>query len=339
MEQSRIRTRGFSKRTAQKVPSIVLQETPLVYLATIPGRWLLSSKHTTPVWRLDDPVKGFQRVVKEKRARAIAIGVLDQRRTFPNAIVLATDSQSFKFKDNNLYLPPDACFLVVDGQHRLWAQRYSRFDARYACVIHMGLSLVQMARLFLEINDNQKRVPSSLRWDLVRLIRPDEDPVRVETTELIYAMATDESSPLYQRVDLTGEQPEISLKQGSLAPEIRLMISGRLSPLKELDFEAKREVLSNYLSAIKDLDPDGWSTARTPFYKARVLRVLLRLLPEIILGMRKAPIEVTAIEYKRVLERIKPTSLSDDAIRAAQGSAGMREIYNQVKSQIFPGKT
>ena len=70
------------------VKGFILQQEPQIYLTALPGRWLL--KRCTPSWRIRDPKKGFQRVVKEERATEIAVAVLDQSRTFPNAIVLAS---------------------------------------------------------------------------------------------------------------------------------------------------------------------------------------------------------------------------------------------------------
>lgn len=315
-----------------RVPGLELQPQPLIYLTALPGPWLLH--RTTPSWRIKNPKKGFQRVVKEERAREIAIAVLDQQRTFPNAIVLATNSAAFAKVDGRLELPRDVRFLVVDGQHRLWAQRFSSYEAQYGCVIHMGLSEVEMARLFLEINDNQKRVPSSLRWDLVRLVRPDDDPYAIAASELILELSNDRSSPLYQRVDLTGEQKEISLKQGSLAPEIKTLASMRPPGLRGLAFDTQYEILMRYLTAIRACDPDGWREASSPFYRARVLRVLLRLLPLLIKNLGRDPEKIGPAEYKKYLDRIDKESLSPEAIRAAQGSAGMKQIFEFLKKQV-----
>jgi DNA sulfur modification protein DndB len=301
-------------------------------LTALPGHWLL--KHSTPSWRIDKPHKGFQRIVKEERARQIAVAVLDQHRTFPNAIILATDQASFASDQSELRIPRDSRFLVVDGQHRLWAQKFSEFEATYACVIHMGLSEVEMARLFLEINDNQKRVPASLRWDLVRLVRPDDDPYAIAAAELVWELNKDEASPLFQRIDLTGEQKEISLKQGSLAPELRTLASTRLSGFRDLDFETQYDTIVRYLSAIRSLDGDGWKKAETPLYHARILRSLIRLLPVIIKKIGKKPPEVTTANYRHILSRIQLSTLSGDAIRAAQGSAGMKQIHDMLRDQM-----
>jgi hypothetical protein len=63
-----------------------------------------------------------------------------------------------------------------------------------------------MAALFLEINDNQRRVPSSLRWDLVRLVRSD-DQATAMTADIVYELAERKESPFYDvGIDLTGEK-------------------------------------------------------------------------------------------------------------------------------------
>jgi len=314
-------------------PAMVLQQDPLIYLSKISGPWLL--QHSTPSWRIRDPEKGFQRIVKEERARAIAASVLDQQRTFPNAIVLATDLKSFREHDGQIAVPPKTRFLVVDGQHRLWAQKYSTFPAHYACVLHMQSTEVEMARLFLEINDNQRRVPSSLRWDLVRLVRPQDDPSSVAAGELVYQLSTDSRSPMYQRIDLTGEQSEISLKQGSVAPELRGIVNSRLIGLRTISFDELYDLLVRYVAAVRSLDPDGWKRGESTYYKARVFRALLRLLPDLVRVLRKSPNSCTARDFVARLSRIDATTLAPERIRAVQGSAGMRAIYTIIRDQVL----
>jgi DGQHR domain-containing protein len=315
-----------------EVPGFQLQDSPRIYIAAISGTWLL--KRTTPSWRIDDPEKGFQRIVREKRAREIALAVLDQRRTFPNAIVLATDQPRFEVRNGTLLIPSNTKFLVVDGQHRLWAQKFSNYDAEYSCTIHTGLSEVEMARLFLEINDNQKRVPSSLRWDLVRLVRPEDDPSAIAAAEMVFLLATEEQSPLFQRIDLTGEQSEIQLKQGSLAPGLKPLLTKR-SPLFELSFDQQYQVVTQYFIAIREIDRDRWGKADSPFYRARVLRALLRLLPDIVRDIDQDPATLMYDQFLPYLKRIDEASLHPDVIRAAQGSAGIKAIYDQIRAQVF----
>lgn len=315
-----------------KVAGLELQDDPLVYCTVLPGKWVLD--HSTPSWRIRDPKKGFQRVVKEQRAQTIALAVLDQKRTFPNAIVLATNHSSFNAGNGHISIPNDILFLVVDGQHRLYAQKFSKYEASYACIIHMNLSEAEMANLFLEINDNQKRVPSSLRWDLVRLVRPKDDLFAVAAADLVLDLNENRESPLFQRIDLTGEQPEIKLKQGSVAPEIKSLVGMKPPGLKKLSLGDQYEVLLKYLVAIRSADLDGWKEGTSPFCKARVLRTLLKLLPSVISKIGEEPEKIQAREYKKYIDRIDINSLSDDRIKAIQGTAGMREIYGIIKNQM-----
>ena len=312
----------------------VLQDKPRIYVAKLPGPWLL--KHTTPVWRIRDPEQGFQRTVREDRARAIAATVLDQHRTFPNAIILATDTSVFEEERGNLSISNDTRFLVVDGQHRLWAQKYSQFEASFCCMLHMQLTEAEMARLFLEINNNQRRVPPSLRWDLLRLVKPEDKKDEKVAADLTYELATDKDSPLFQRIDLTGEQAEIDLKQASVAPEVRNIIAPKKSPLYPLDFDSQFDILTRYFAAIKSRDPSGWKSSKSRLYGARVLRALIRLLPEIIDRMDKPVMDVTARDYKEFLNRLRLDTLDLKKIRFAQGSSGVAIITDIVRKQILP---
>ena len=314
-----------------EVPGFQLQEQPPICAAIISGRWLL--ERSTPVWRIDNPELGFQRIVREARAREIALAVLDQHRVFPNAIVLATDGVNLVTEHGLARIPSDIRFLVVDGQHRLWAQRFSDFAADYACIVHTGLTEVAMAQLFLEINDNQKRVPSSLRWDLVRLVRPDDDPSTVAAADMAYQLATDQDSPLFQRIDLTGEQPEIQLKQGSVAPELKRLVAAR--SLSKYSFDQQYTVVTQYLSAIREVDWDGWRSGQSSFLKARVLRALLRVLGDI---AREHPLdELTVGTFIPIISRIDTESLRPDVIRAYQASAGVKAIYDHITDQVAAG--
>lgn len=315
------------------VNAILLQDDPShIVSAAIRGKWLL--EHCTPSWRMHDPKKGFQRIVREERARQIAIAVLDQNRTFPNSIVLATNQPRVPITAGKLHLAANTKLLVVDGQHRLWAQTFSNHDALYSCVVHFGLTERQMAELFLEINDTQKRVPSSLRWDLVRLVRPDDDPAGIAAAELVYELATSETSPLFQRIDLTGEQGQIVLKQGSLAPELKTLANSKRAGFKDLDFGQQYECLIRFLAALQSRDPDGWRSGTSPLLKARVLRALIRLIPDIAIHEKKPPHEVPPSRYLASFQRINLASLDSEQIRAAQGSAGMKEIQGTIKLQM-----
>lgn len=313
------------------VPALLLQSSPPVYVTALPGKWLLN--HTTPSWRKEDPIKGFQRIVNAERAKQIARTVLDRERTFPNAITLASKLKSLTVQDESIVLPDKVLFLVVDGQHRLWAQHYSQKDAQYACIIHLDKSEKEMAELFLEINDNQRRVPSSLRWDLVRLVKPQGDEAAIMAAELVFELVERPDSPFHISIDLTGEQKDVSVKQGSLAPEIKTLIT-KTRKVPSEGFEEYATLLIRFFTAVRALDPKGWGDTNSTYYKARVLRALIRVLIDIVLKQNTiGGIETTTL--LKLLKKIDPSTLSEERIRAAQGSAGVTDLYEAMKAQVL----
>ena len=192
----------------------------------------------------------------------------------------------------------------------------------------------QMASLFLEINDNQRRVPSSLRWDLVRLVRSD-DQATAMTADIVYELAQRKESPFYDvGIDLTGERKELTIKQGSLAPEIKTLVSRNLKKKgSTTDFEDYLRLLIHYFVAIRSLDPEGWGTTNSTFFKARVLRALIRVLSDV---LGQTPIDqLTTERMRKMLQRIDQATLSEEAVRKAQGSAGVQDLYHQMSSQIL----
>lgn len=319
------------------VRGIQLQESPPVYVTVMSGMWLV--KHTTPSWRATDPVKGFQRIVKEARAKEIAYTVLDRGRTFPNAITLATNLKELKRAGDRLVIPARTKFLVVDGQHRLWAQTYSKRDGQYACIVHLNKTEKEMAELFLEINDTQRRVPSSLRWDLVRLVRPEGDEAAIMAAELVYELSIRTDSPFYVLIDLTGENidngttDKTSVKQGSLAPELKTLVV-RTKKVHDATFDDYASLLIRYFSAVKSLDPSGWGNPKSTYYKTRVLRALVRVLTDLTLKAKSFD-ELTATKLRAVLKNIDPETLSEERVKTAQGAAGVQQLYQEMAKQVL----
>ena len=102
--------------------------------------------------------------------------------------------------------------------------------------------------------------------------------MRVGAAEIVYLLATEEDSPFYhspfyQRIDLTGEQSEIQIKQGSLAPEFQSMLGGR-SPIREYPFLEQHRIILEYSIAIRQIDADRWGKQESPFFKASSLSSL-----------------------------------------------------------------
>jgi len=192
-----------------------------------------------------------------------------------------------------------------------------------------------MARLFVEINDNQKRVPSSLRWDLVRLVRADGNEANVRASDLAESLNSEERSPLYQRIDMTGEQAQLTIKQGSLAPELATLVRSKKGAFQAEGFEGQLDILIKWFDAIRDRDPDDWKTGESPLHTARVLRALVQLLPRALRELEGSPRNMSAKEFFRLTKRIRLAELDNAVIRTMHGNAGIAAIRTTLERQMF----
>jgi hypothetical protein len=150
---------------------------------------------------------------------------------------------------------------------------------------------------------------------------------------LVYLLATREDSPFYLSVDLTGEDRGDSIKQGSLAPEIKTL-AAKAKKKHNPTIEQYESLLIQFFSAVKSLNPGGWGDPASTYYRARVLRALIRVLVDLVLEARSLD-TLTAPFFLTKLQKIDPETLSEDRLRAAQGSAGVADLYQAIKNQVF----
>ena len=85
---------------------------------------------------------------------------------------------------------------------------------------------------------------------------------------------------------------------------------------------------------MKECDSDAWNDATSPLYSARVFRAAIRLMPEVITALNKEPHECSAKDFYKYLKKIDLGSLDTEAIKAQQGSAGIKAIYETIKQQV-----
>ena len=89
-----------------------------------------------------------------------------------------------------------------------------------------------------------------------------------------------------------------------------------------------------FFSAVRSLTSGGWGDPTSTHYRARVLRALIRVLTEMALEASSLD-KLTALVMLAQLKKIDPTTLSEERIRAAQGSAGVIDLFEAMKKQVF----
>jgi DNA sulfur modification protein DndB len=122
--------------------------------------------------------EAYQRIIKSKRIEEI--GKFEDRSNslLPNNVILAFESNvKFDKNANELEIPMEYCSAwVVDGQHRLYGFTQTKYSTRedekfqIPIVAFKNLSTIDQTRMFIDINNNQKKMDKTLLSDLMTVV-------------------------------------------------------------------------------------------------------------------------------------------------------------------------
>lgn len=232
--------------------SLVTQGSYQFYTLTMPSDVLARTCAVST--RQEDPQKGFQRALDERRAQEIA-QYIDSGHSIPNSIVLSAQERAnlkvigrgktLEFSDTA------AAFLILDGQHRVYGFSKSKKPLRVPVVIYNNLTRQQESRLLIDINTKQRAVPGELLLDIKKLA----DIERAGESEL------------RELFDVFHSRPDSALKgltspfdKGGGGKITRVTFNAAIKPLlenfSERPPEEIYEILNSYLSAIQGLLPN-----------------------------------------------------------------------------------
>lgn len=172
-------------------------------------------------------VDAYQRMVNKTRLNKIRKHI-SQNGYFPTSIVVNLESNRVRFdrvkqagegEQNGLLgwleiRPAYKSAWVIDGQHRLFGYSGQReaHKARLAVLAFAGLKPSEQARLFIEINSKQKKVPQILLQTLIAELNWDADDPRVRlgaiVSKTIQELDADSESPFYHRIQTSDESKD-----------------------------------------------------------------------------------------------------------------------------------
>jgi DGQHR domain-containing protein len=157
--------------------SLVRQGEHTFFSLTLPSELLATTCYV--VNREEDPIKGFQRELDEKRAREIATYIDEGLGTIPSSVVLSAQEEiDLKYNARSKTLTFKALrkgFLIIDGQHRVYGFTFAKKAFRVPVIIYSGLSKRDESRLFIDINSKQRGVPPELLLDIKKMAEYEND--------------------------------------------------------------------------------------------------------------------------------------------------------------------
>lgn len=266
----------------------VAQPIGTFYVCSIPASFLIDIVESRAYSKSND---GVQRDLSPERTTAVANYCSDPDAVFPTPIVVSVDKDALvdlDEKNGKIIIKTDGknekIGEVIDGQHRLWGIKKSELASKFdlPVVFMFDLTVEEKAYVFATINSNQKKVDTSLIYQLfdVSNVRTPQRTAH----QLARVMNYNDKSPFYGRLKMLGvktcTQPLATLSQGTFAKSMLMLMSKnagddelKIRKGEELEpkygmpfrdfFIADRDdmilkVLLNCFSALRDVFPQEW---------------------------------------------------------------------------------
>ncbi|MFK4064190.1 DGQHR domain-containing protein [Brucella anthropi] len=221
--------------------SLVRQGDHRFYSLTLPTEFLADT--TFVIAREEDPFKGFQRELDEKRAREIAAYIDSGLGTIPSAIILSAQPDAEleydRLRKSLSFRPIRKAFLIIDGQHRVYGFMLAEKAFRVPVIIYAGLSRRDETRLFIDINSKQKGVRAELLLDIKKLAEYERDEEAL-LREIFDTFMQESSSALYNKLSPSSKAP------GKIS---RSVFNTALKPLVRVFGEKSQDELYQILNA------------------------------------------------------------------------------------------
>lgn len=195
---------------------------------------------------------------------------------------------------------------VIDGQHRLYgyAENPKRGKDTVLVLAYDNLPVKEQAKLFVDINKEQKAVPANLLWDLYPDIYYDSEE---EEHQLLRAISlvvgklnSDSDSPLHDHVRIPSVTPksrrEANLTMATVCEALKdaglLDASAKEPLLYEVDYDTTVAFASDrikaYLDVVAESFPEDWSMGGRGLLRSNIgIRILLTMLREVLLYLRR----------------------------------------------------
>ncbi|GGY79479.1 hypothetical protein GCM10011613_25420 [Cellvibrio zantedeschiae] len=293
--------------------NLITQADHKFYSGTLETDVIASTCTTNP--RESDPVKGFQRKLDPKRAQDIA-NYIHAGGTIPSSIILSAQAQAnFVYNSRNRSVTFDVepnAFLILDGQHRVYgfsiiAKKYPSIKYRIPVIIFTDLTVMQEARLFIDINTLQKPVPKELLLD-IRALAKQEGKEEELLNELFGLFESQNDSFLKNKLSRY-EKKKGKISKVTFYDSLKQIIR----EFQITDTERLYKVINTYLNAANDIATNKNISLIDEITKATVFKILIAHSKTIISVITdNRPEDVTKISaFKKQLEKSLANSLDD----------------------------
>ncbi len=287
-----------------------------------------------------------QRVLNVKRVDEIKKFVLDGNMFFNTFLLNWTQSnEKPEFSGGKIHIPVLAkAAQVLDGQHRLAGLEEAMIEKNEIGEEHILVSIClnlmtkQSAKIFLNINSEQKPVPKSLIYDLFGEVEDNQDHAINRAMDIAQELNENTESPYHNKIKFPGENIgsiDLSTVVGCLKKYLEK--NGNFEAYNVSSINTQKQVILNYFNAIKFYYENEklWEIkTKNPFLKSAGFAGAIDFFVSEMLG-RCAELKSFKIEtIKNILSLEKNRLILQEDIKALDGKTARRNIEQYLLGSI-----
>lgn len=297
----------------------------------------------------DSESGAVQRVLNKRRIDSIKQFVLGGNSFFNVFILNWTDNQvEPKATNGKISFPLVAnAAQVIDGQHRLAGieaaleEEPSIADMTILISLAIRLSTKDAAKIFLNINTEQKPVPKSLIYDLFGEVEDNQDHAINRARDIAQELNENIESPFYQLIKYPGTQRKVGVISLSTVVD---SLKKHLEPQGVFDtynlrsLSHQKSVIFNYFSVIRYAydDEDKWNVkAQNPFLQSAGFFGAVEALTDTILPKCASQTSFTFDTFKNVLGLEHTGLLYREDIRNLDGKTARTRVKEFLEYNIL----
>lgn len=318
-----------------------------------------------------DNDKVYQRRLNLNRVKTISTFIQSSKGVMPTAVVL-NSKQELKIENNSLCIDLESDkFFIIDGQHRIEGAKEGDPSYPLCVVILNHVDDDYQSELFLTINNEQKRVNSNVRFNMMGndsvktperivrnmihafntspdsalrgMIRMDDSPISRNDNKLSLATVAE---PIVGYIYNTRKHYELKrlLEQYECFDYICEPINKSFNQKKKRMlwslYISNEEVviyriLSNYFKAIKLTFPEQWNSNKYILSKTTGYNAIIMLFKDVF-GICAA--DSNSFNTSKMLSILSPIKELGDKITLENyglGQSGTVKLYNEMRERII----
>ena len=290
-----------------------------------------------------------QRVLNKKRISSIKQYVLDGN-MFVNSFVINWNDENYvpEIIDDQIIIPlVDSVAQLIDGQHRLEglkeAVKVDESINNKTLLVSMviGLKTKEAAKIFININSEQKPVPKSLIFDLYGVTEDDKNFAITRSGDIAKELNENVDSPFYNLIKYPGNprgKGKIDLSTVVSVLKKYVDVDGKFVENNIRDLNLQSQFIINYFSSIKYHweKEDMWGNAsQNVFFKASGFIAAVEFFFEYVFP-KCVDKKSFKLDYLiSLFDFTKTTLITNNDIKGSDGKSARKMIIDNLKEGLI----